>query len=434
MTKCRERYGSRFRVNIVPGARIYVLTDPDDVRAMFLAPRDVLHTGSSNGPIEKFIGQTGLGWLDEDKHTARRKTLMPSFKGEALRRIEVSITEMATQYVATWPRHEVVSLHPYVHRFTMQVIREVVFGKAVPSCWAELFEELMDMLNFNRRTASMIMLHRLSPMKARMLRAIRPLGVDAFMKTRERVDALIAKAVEERLDSGGSGDDMLSVILGITKDDGSPLSAVELRDEMMTMFLAGTETTAAGICWALEYLSREPAVLKRLLAEIDEGTDDAYLTAVVHEVLRLRPPTPQIIPRQVMKPIEIGGVQYGPGMHLWASGGLLNRDPVRYPEPDEFRPERFVGVKPGAHTWIPFGGGHTRCLGDRIAIIEMKAVLREVLTTCELHRADPKPEAPRTRAVVIVPEHGTRLELRPRKGGPAWSSGPGKAEARLAGS
>lgn len=412
MTKCRQSYGSRFRVNIFPGAQIYVLTDPDDVKAMFLAPRDVLYTGSSSAQIEKFTGQTGLAWLDEDEHTKRRKTLMPSFKGGALQRIDAAIGAMAEQYVAQWPRDRVVSLHPYVHRFTMQVIREVVFGNAVPSCWDELFEELMRMLDFNRRKASLLLLHRLSPAKMKMVRAIKPLGVDDFVKTRARVDALIAKAVKERLESGVSGDDMLSVMLSLTKDDGSQLSGVEIRDEMMTMFLAGTETTAAGICWTLEYLTREPEVLKKVLAEIDEGTDDAYLTAVVHEVLRLRPPTPQIIPRAVMKPIEIGGIQYGPGMHLWASGYLLNRDPERYPQPDEFRPERFIGTKPGAYTWIPFGGGHTRCLGDRIAILEMKAVVREVLSTCELRRADPKPEAPRSRAVVIIPEHGTRLELR----------------------
>jgi cytochrome P450 len=424
MTKCQQRYGGKFRLKIVPGATIYVLTDPDEVKTMFLAPRDVLHTGTSSAQIAKFTGQTGLAWMDEEAHTQRRKSLMPSLKGGALQRIEPAITAMAEQCVAEWPRDRVVSLHPYVHRFTMQVIREVVFGEMVPSNWDEMFEQLFRMLEYNRRKASLILLHKLSPKALKRLRAIKPLGVDDFIRARERVDVLISEAIKERLESGVSGDDMLSVMLGVTKEDGSQLTGVELRDEMMTMFLAGTETTAAGICWTLEYLTREPEVLRKVLAEIDEGTGDTYLNAVVHEVLRLRPPTPQIIPREVMKPIEVGGVQYGPGMHLWASGYLLNRDPDRYPEPDEFRPERFVGRKPGAHTWIPFGGGHTRCLGDRIAIMEMKVVVRELLATCELRRESPKPEAPRSRSVVIVPEHGMRLELRRRdvKGGLAVSS------------
>ncbi|MFE0422630.1 cytochrome P450 [Streptomyces sp. NPDC058953] len=414
MLNCRERYGKRFELNIMPeGSTIFVISDPDEIKSVFLAPRDVLHTGKGSSALEKFIGQTGLAWLDEEKHLARRKQLMPSIKGPAHKRIEASVHEMAERIVATWPRGEVVALYPYIHRFTIQVIREVVFGKHVPSCWDELNEVVWDMLSLNRRVTSMIETHTMSPFAVKMLRAVRPLGLDRFFKNRARADALIAQAVAERMESGEPGDDMLAVLLGITREDGSALSAVELRDEIMTMFLAGTETTSAAICWALETLSREPAVRERLVAEIDEG-GDSYLTAVVHEVLRVYPPTPQIIPREVMKPIEIGGVRYEPGMHLWASGILVHNDPAIYPEPQVFRPERWLDTKPSAHTWIPFGGGHTRCLGDRIAILEMKAVLREVLSTCELHRKDTKPEGPRSRIVTMTTKHGTRVELRPR--------------------
>ncbi|WP_431780907.1 cytochrome P450 [Streptomyces chumphonensis] len=415
MRTCRERYGKRFELKIMPkGSTIYVISDPDEVKAMFLAPRTVLHTGNGSAALEKFIGQTGLAWLDEEEHKARRKQILPSIKGDAHKRIEASVGEMAERIVATWPRGEVVALYPYIHRFTIQVIREVVFGKAVPSCWDELFEVVWDMLSLNRRISSMIETHTMSPFAVKVLRAVRPLGLDRFFKNRARADALIAQAVRERMDSGEFGDDMLSVMLGITREDGSPLSAVELRDEIMTMFLAGTETTSAAICWALECLSREPAALERLVAEIDAGEGDTYLTGTVHEVLRMYPPTPQIIPREVMKPIEIGGVRYEPGAHLWASGYLVHHDPEIYPEPDRFRPERWEGVKPSAHTWIPFGGGHTRCLGDRIAILEMKAVLREVLSTCALHREDMKPEGPRSRTVTMTTRQGTRLALRPR--------------------
>jgi cytochrome P450 len=248
----------------------------------------------------------------------------------------------------------------------------------------------------------------------RVLRAIRPLGLNEFLTLRKRADELIADAVEERRTIGELGDDLLSVLFGITHEDGSPLSGVELRDEMMTIFSAGTETTAGSICWALEYLSREPAALERLVAEIDAGEEDVYLLATIQEVLRLRPSIPQIIPRTVMKPIEIGGILYEPGQFLWASAHLMNRDPQLYPEPAAFRPERFLGTKPGVYTWIPFGGGRIRCIGDKIAQLEMKTVLREVLTQCELRRADHKPAMSRSRSVITIPSTFARLELKPR--------------------
>ncbi|MFE2561847.1 cytochrome P450 [Streptomyces sp. NPDC059352] len=412
---CRDQYGDRFALRIrVPPRPLYVLSAPEDIKQMFLAPADVLHTGTGSATIEKFTGQSGLAWLDEDAHKLRRKLLMPSFHGKALHRIEDSVNRMAVEEVANWPRNKAMSLHPLVHRFTLNVIREVIFGRVVPAQWDELLEVLIGMMKFNNSMASAMMIHKMSPAAVRVLRMIRPLGLDEFLILRERANALIAGAVEDRRAAGDLDNDMLSVLLGITHEDGTPLSQTELRDEMMTIFLAGTETTAAAISWAFEFLSREPEALERLVAEIDAGTEDAYLTATVQEVLRVRPSIPQIIPRTVVKPIEIGGVRFEPGMVLWASAYLMNRDPQLYPEPDRFRPERFLGSKPGVYTWIPFGGGRIRCLGDKIALLEMKTVLREVLSHCELHRIDPAPEATKSRSVSTLPAKGAFLELRAR--------------------
>ncbi|MFF2410408.1 cytochrome P450 [Streptomyces sp. NPDC058092] len=412
---CRDQYGDRFALRIrVPPRPLYVLSAPEDIKQMFLAPADVLHTGTGSATIEKFTGQSGLAWLDEDAHKVRRKLLMPSFHGKALHRIEDSVSRMAVEEVAKWPRNEAMSLHPLVHRFTLNVIREVIFGRVVPAQWDELLEVLIGMMKFNNSMASAMMIHKMSPAAVRVLRMIRPLGLDEFLTLRERANALIAGAVADRRAAGDLDNDMLSVLLGITHEDGTPLSQTELRDEMMTIFLAGTETTAAAISWAFEFLSREPEALEQLVAEIDAGTEDAYLTATVQEVLRVRPSIPQIIPRTVVKPIEIGGVRFEPGMVLWASAYLMNRDPQLYPEPARFRPDRFLGSKPGVYTWIPFGGGRIRCLGDKIALLEMKTVLREVLTHCELHRTDPTPEATKSRSVSTLPAKGAFLELRPR--------------------
>lgn len=417
MTQCRERYGTRFVVRIrVPPRPLYVLSDPNDIKQMFLTPADVLHTGNGSATLEKFFGQTGLAWLDENEHKVRRKHIMTSVHGKALERISRGIDRMAKEEIAEWPTGRPVSLHPYIHHFTLNVIREMIFGEVRPSCWDELLDILKQMMKYNDRIGSTIMIHRMSPAMVRLLLAIRPLGLHHFLKLRERADQLIADAVAERRAVGRLGDDMLSEMLRMTDDNGQPLGRVEMRNEIMTMFLAGTETTAAAIAWTFEYLSRdsESAVRERLVAELDKG-DDAYLTATAQEILRLRPSVPQIIVREVMKPLELGGVRYEPGALLWASAYLMHRDTTLYPEPEQFRPERFLGSKPGMYTWIPYGGGRIRCLGAVIAELEMKAVIREVMTRYEMRRVSRQPERIRTHLITYLPEKGTRVELRVRQ-------------------
>jgi cytochrome P450 len=414
MERCRKRYGSRFVVRVsVPARPLHVICDPEDVKQMFLAPDDVLHTGNGSARLENFIGHSGLAWLDEDEHKVRRRQTMQSVHGTALQRISASVSDMTRREVASWPLGRAVSLYPLIHHLAINIIREVVFGTEPPRCTDELIDVLEQMTEFNYKIASTLMLFRMPPAQVRLLRAMRPLGLDHFLKLREQANALIAQAVQERRTSGYRGDDLLSGLLGLAGDDGSPLPAQELRDEIMTMFLAGTETTAAALTWAFEYLSREDGARGRLLAEIADG-GDAYLMATIQELLRLRPSVPQIILRQVMKPVEIGGVRYEPGMLLWASAYLLHRDPVLYPDPYAFRPERFLGAKPGIYTWIPYGGGRIRCLGPSVAELEMKAVLREVLTRYVLDRADPRPEKVRTHLITPLPANGTRVILRPR--------------------
>jgi cytochrome P450 len=420
--KCHERYGSRFALTIrVPPNPLYVLSEPEDIKQMFLAPADVLHTGKGSATIEKFLGHTSLACMDENEHKTRRRTLMPTMHGKALDRITASVNTMVKQCIAEWPHDIPVPLHPHIHRFTLQVIREVVFGAKVPSCWDEMHDRLHDLMSLNDHISSAMIFHKMSPRAVKLLARIPALGVGSFLEQRDRVDALIAEAVEERRNSGFVGDDLLSVLLGITHEDGSPLTAVELRDEMMTIFFAGTETTVVALSWGFEYLSLDVnrPVLDRLVAEIDAGVSEEYLNATVYEILRVRPSIPQIIPRTVMKPIEIGGVRYEPGMLLWASAYLLHRNPELYPDPYAFRPERFLDTKPGIYTWIPFGGGRIRCLGANIGLIEMAAVLREVLARYELVRDDPKPERPRSRSVSTRPARGPRLTLRTRKPEPS---------------
>ncbi len=179
-------------------------------------------------------------------------------------------------------------------------------------------------------------------------------------------------------------DDVLSILLDAQHEDGSPMSNVELRDELMTLLVAGHETTATSLAWAFERLVRAPETLRRLVAEIDSGDGDAYILATVQETLRSRPVLPNTQPRLTVKPIDVGDWHYEPGVVLVANGYLLHHDRDIYPDPYTFRPERFLDSPPGTYTWIPFGGGRRRCLGASFALLEMRIVLAAVLSAYEV--------------------------------------------------
>jgi cytochrome P450 len=238
-----------------------------------------------------------------------------------------------------------------------------------------------------------------------------------FLHGRDEADAMIYETIQERRANGGAErDDVLAMLLEARHEDGSPMSPVELRDELMTLLVAGHETTASELAWAFERLTRTPEVVARLTEEIDSDGDDAYVTATVHETLRRRPVLPNAAPRLVMEPVEVGGWRYEPGVCLIADAYLLHHDPDIYPDPYAFLPERFLDEQPGTYTWIPFGGGRRRCLGASFAMLEMKIVLRAVLAQNELAPAAPEDEGARRRSITLSPKAGSRTVLRARRG------------------
>jgi hypothetical protein len=192
------------------------------------------------------------------------------------------------------------------------------------------------------------------------------------------------------------------------------MTDVELRDELMTLLVAGHETTASELAWAFERLSRTPAVRERLVAEIDSGAGEDYLTATVQETLRRRPVLPNTAPRLVKQPVTIGGWDYPPGVCVVANAYLVHHDPEIYPDPYAFRPERFLDQPPGTYTWIPFGGGRRRCLGASFALVEMKIVLRAILSRCEIRPGFDGPEVSRRRAITVSPKRRAATVLHDR--------------------
>jgi cytochrome P450 len=235
-----------------------------------------------------------------------------------------------------------------------------------------------------------------------------------FVRLREESDALIYELIEERRRENSERNDVLSMLLAARHEDGSPMSEQELRDELMTLLVAGHETTASELAWGFERLTRSPVVQARLAAEIDSEDGDEYLTATVQEILRRRPVLPNTAPRLVKQPVNIGGWDYPTGVCVVANAYLVHHDPEIYPDPYAFRPERFLEEQPGTYTWIPFGGGRRRCLGASFALVEMKIVLQAVLSRCDVWPGIDGVEVSRRRAITVSPNRRATTILRDR--------------------
>jgi cytochrome P450 len=335
--------------------------------------------------------------------------MLPAFHGERMERLTDLVTEVAEREVAAWPRDEPVALHPRLQALTLEIILRAVFGLESGPRLEALRASLTDVLDLGARPMALLPPLQRLPVTRRPWERLRALG--------EEADALIFELVDERRRAGGGGDDVLAMLLDARHEDGSEMTPQELRDELMTMLVAGHETTASELAWAFERLGREPAVLARLVGELGSDDGDAYLTATVHETLRRRPVLPNAAPRLVCKPVTIGGWEYPTGVCLAANSYLVHHDPAIYPDPYAFRPERFLDATPGTYTWIPFGGGRRRCLGASFALLEMRIVLRTVLEQAELAPTG-EPERTRRRSITVSPGAGARAVLGRRREAP----------------
>jgi cytochrome P450 len=409
LERCRARYGKRFTIRLLGQSPIVMLSDPDDIKAVFQAPPDVLHPGEGAYILEPIIGPHSVILLDEDPHLEQRKLLLPAFHGEKMQSLAGVMGELAEREVSSWPLDEPVSLAPQLQRLTLEIILRAVFGLERGAQLDALRELLAELLSFGDNPLSLL------PPAQRLLAGRGPLA--RLERTRAQADRLIYELIEERREEGRGGDDVLAMLLEARHGDGSPMSAEELRDELMTALVAGHETTASQLGWAIERIAREPAVQRRLHEELDNGEDEEYLSATINEILRHRPVIPNAEPRLVKKPIEIGGVTYPPGVVLFASAYLVQHDPEIYPDPYAFRPDRFLHQTPGTYTWIPFGGGRRRCLGAAFALLEMKLALRALLTRCTVVPAG-SAAVPTRRGITIRPPKDSMvvLERRSRTG------------------
>jgi cytochrome P450 len=402
--RCRARYGKRFTVRLLQSPPAIYLSDPDEVKQVFTAPPEVLHPGEGAQVLEPVVGANSVILLDERAHLTQRKLMLPAFHGERMEALTGLLAEVTEREVAAWPVDQPVALHPRLQALTMEVILRAVFGLDPGSRLETVRELLTRNLELGAHPASMI------PFLQRGRRW------EEFVNRRDQSDALLFELIDERRaePDGEQRDDVLAMLLAARHEDGSPMSKQEVRDELMTLLVAGHETTASELAWAFERLARTPDVLRPLVDEIDAGGDDTYLTATIHETLRRRPVIPNAAPRLAKEPVEIGGFRYPEGVVLIPNAYLIHHDPEIYPDPYAFRPERFLGESPGTYTWIPFGGGRRRCLGASFAMLEMKTVLRAVLSRALPAPAQDLTEGSRRRAITLSPRHSAVTVLRSR--------------------
>jgi cytochrome P450 len=400
MTRCRRRYGDTFSVQLGPSTDVVFLSDPASVAEVFQGPPEHMNMGDINGLFRRVLGRNSLLVLDGDEHMRQRKLLLPPFHGERIARHREAMVEAADDDIATWPIGEPFSLQPRMQAMTLNVILRAVFGLEDGPRRDELRVLLARLLELNTTIATTLPQLRIE------LGGLSPWG--RLMRCTDAVDrALYAEMARRREESRGDQDDVLSLLLGAHDEAGEPMKDKEIRDQLLTMLVAGHETTATALAWAFERVVRHPHVVDRLRADIEEG-DSRYLDAAIKESLRLRPVVP-ITARKLSAPLVVGGRRYAAGTVLMPCIFLLHRNPEVYEKPNEFRPERFLDGQPATYAWIPFGGGVRRCLGASFALLEMRIVIEAVLRNLDVRPVERRDERIVRRAFTLSPRRGARV-------------------------
>jgi len=407
MHECRERYGDSFSVMFMGfESPMVMISDPAAIKALYTERAHELPPGR-NLVLEPIMGPRSLLLLQGDDHLARRKLMLPPFHGERMRSYRPIVEEIVNAEIDLWPLGEPFAIHSRMQAVTLEVILRVVFGVTD----GPRLERLRGMLG-------RVLSETASP--ATQLLALATRRFDGrgpwakFERMLREVDAELHSLVAERradpdLEERG---DILAALMLARFEDGEPMSDSELRDQLMTLLLAGHETTATALAWSFDLLLRHREVLGRLQASLEEGEDD-YLQATVVESLRLRPVVP-IAGRRLARELSVGDLTLPAGTDVTPAIWLTHTRSDVYPEPFAFRPERFLDEGPDTYAWIPFGGGIRRCLGASFAEFEMRIALREVLGRCQLEKAEPAPERVSRRNITLSPRRGTPVVLTAR--------------------
>jgi cytochrome P450 len=395
----------------------HIVAHPDAVREVFTAPPDVLHAGEANEILKPSLGRHSVLLLDEKPHLRQRKLLLPAFHGERLQAQREAMERAAVAQVRRMPPGRPFSLRPHSQAIALEVILDVVLGARAGEEHDRLGAALLQLLDWLMTPQALAVSAFLGPdhrVTKRYYRpVVAPLDEALYRLIRERRQVAPEELVERT--------DVLSMLLLAHDEEGNGMSDAELRDELVTLIVAGHETTATALAWSFERLTRRPEQLARLEEESRRG-ETAYSEAISKEALRLRPVLNNVL-RVVKKPIEVAGYDFLPGDVISPSIYLVHRRPELYPDPTSFEPDRWLDTKPGTYTWIPFGGGTRRCIGAAFALIEMEVVLRAVAREVHLEPAG-EPEKPVSRFITSSPSRGGEVRIARSSGTPGGAETP----------
>ena len=402
----RRTYGETYTVRLVPGGRPLVMfTRPEHIKEIFAGDPEVFHAGKGNSILGPVMGEHSLLLQDSTEHKRARKLLMPAFNGHALRDYRTLVSELARDEVAHWPQGRRLRSLDRMNTLTLEVILRVVFGVTDEQRLAELRPRVNTTVDINPAimlSGGYPWLGRFGPWKA-------------FIDNQLELDRLMYAEIRERRTASDLADrtDVLSRLIREGGQGEDRLSDVELRDQLVTLLLAGHETTAAALSWALYELGRSPELQRRTqaAADADDADADAWLEAVMKESMRLHPIIPMVV-RTLMKPMTIGGIDLPRGATVGPSIVVVHGSADNYDEPERFDPERFLGQNPPTNTWIPFGGGVRRCIGAGFSLMEGVAVLREVFRAHHVETVGT--DEPLVRNITSVPRYGARIRATPR--------------------
>jgi cytochrome P450 family 135 len=394
----RRRYGPVFRSNDLIAGEVFHVADRALIEQMFKWKPAEYNVGEPRQVMEPVTGPSSILLLDAERHLRMRKLMLPPFHGDAIAHYTELIEQITQREIDRWRPGDTIRTRTVAQTITMEVIIRAVFGITDPGRVAELKGVLPRLSAINPILAFDAVRRDLGPRS--------PWG--RFVRDRDRVDEMLYEEIGRRRNEPDldTDKDILTLLLSARDEDGRPLTDRELRDELITLLLAGHETTATSIGWAFERLLRTPRVLERLTAEAKTGHSGDYIDAVIKETLRVRPVVSEVF-RAPTQPTELGGFLFAPRTQLAASILLVQHDPELYPpDPFAFRPERFLEDAPESYTWIPFGGGVRRCLGAAFAQLEMKVVISAILTRTRLRAPRATSEKARFRGVTLLPSRG----------------------------
>ena len=400
---CRRRYGDAVTMSTLFDSGFVMVFSPSLVREVFQGRSEQLHAGEANALLGPIVGERSVLLLDEGEHLRHRRLLLPPFHGRRMQVYEDVIRRATDAEIDSWPVGEPFPLLPSMQSLTLHVILQAVFGYEPGPTEEELAVRLRSFIDPLAQPRNLL----------RMALALgrRSAQADGFQRRRNAVDEILMAEIKRRRglpeDQLADADDVFSALLLAEDEAGTRLSDAEVRDELMTLLLAGHETTATGLAWAFDLLLHDPQVLERAGRE-----GPAYIDAVAKESLRLRPVIPGVGRVVRGEPFPLGPWLIPPGHEINPSIRIMHARGDLYPEPTRFRPERFLGDgAPDTYTWLPFGGGTRRCLGASFAMMEMRVVLARVLERATLQPAKEELDKAQLRAITLAPREGVQVRL-----------------------